>query len=267
MAQFNLNAQESLYYEYVPAREGGKTAVFVNALTGDAGMWQGTAAPALHEKGHGTLCYNFRGQAQSTCPTETELDPDGIVSDLNALMDHLGIEGAVLVGLSIGGLFAAQAHLASPRSSGLVLINTLRKPTKRLEWINKAMIELAQLGGGRLLMTANAPQIVNPDFLPNMWGDIFAGPYEPMAPSDGLFRLMKGSLKTDWDFPYEELRVPVLLMTGLHDRVFRIEADVAELTTRIPETQSMIYSDAGHMIPLERPDRFAADLVEFVGNL
>ena len=43
----------------------------------------------------------------------------------------------VLVGLSIGGLFAAQAIQNGVQAAGLVLINTLRKPGFRLDWINE----------------------------------------------------------------------------------------------------------------------------------
>ena len=71
-----------------------------------------------------------------------------VVPRVRALLAQLDPPAPILVGLSIGGLFAAQAYLAGAPAIGLVLINTLRKPSQRLEWINQAMVRLARLGGG-----------------------------------------------------------------------------------------------------------------------
>ncbi len=268
MSDLKIAPGESLYYEYEAAGAAGKTFVFVNALTGDTGMWQAEIAPALRTSGYGTLCYNFRGQAKTAFGDDTALTPDLVPADLNRLLDHLEPKNPVLVGLSIGGLFAAQAELAKKRSVGLVLINTLRKPSQRLEWINRAMVELATLGGSRLVMAANMPTIATPALLAKTWDRTFSGePFTPMDPADGLFRLMAGSVTSDWDFPYEELDLPVLLMTGEHDRVFRIEADVAELAARIPQATEIRFPNAGHLIPLECPLDFTRELTDFAGSL
>jgi pimeloyl-ACP methyl ester carboxylesterase len=259
---------ESLYYEYHEAGARGMTFVFVNALTGNTGMWQGGIAPALREAGFGTLCYNFRGQIETEFGDGTELTPALVVDDLNRLLDHLAPERPIPVGLSIGGLFAAQAELSSPRAAGLVLINTLRKASQRLAWINRAMVELARLGGSRLVMAANMPMIAGPELMARLWDTTFAGePFAPMDPNDGLFRLMAGSLATDWDLAYQRLGPKVLLMTGRFDRVFRIDADVAELAARIPKAREIVYPDAGHLIPLEQPERFTQDLIAFAEGL
>jgi hypothetical protein len=42
----------------------------------------------------------------------------------------------VVVGLFIGGLYAAKSILAGLDVAGLVLINTLQKSGLRLDWIN-----------------------------------------------------------------------------------------------------------------------------------
>lgn len=268
MANFEIEPGESLLFQYDPPGETGKTLVFVNALTGNTDMWQGAIAPAARAAGFGTLCYNFRGQAGTSFGDATDLTPELIVQDLNRLLRHIEPPNPIYVGLSIGGLFAAQAHLAEPRAAGIVLINTLRKPGLRLEWINRTMIELAKTGGGRLLMAANGPMLVGPDFLKTMWQTVYTDePFEPMAPDDGLFRLMLGSVKTDWDFPYQRLNVPTLVMTGQHDRVFRIDEDVADLLSQIPDHQQIIYPDAGHMIPVEKTDRFTSDLLSFASRV
>ena len=190
--------------------------------------------------------------------------PGLIVEDLCRLMAEVGAPAPILVGLSIGGLFAAEAYLAGAEARGLVLINTLRKPTQRLDWINQAMVRLARIGGGRLVMTANMPGLASPELMAKMWDTTFSeDPYEAPPETDGLLRLMEGSIETDWDFPYEKLDRPVLLLTGAHDRVFRIEDDVAELKARIPDAEEIVYLDAGHLVPSETPGRLCNDLISF----
>ena len=267
MARLEISKGEALYYEYVAPTSSdpeAKTFVFVNALTGNTGMWSGAICTRLQEVGFGTLCYNFRGQVDTEFGDETALTPSLIVDDLKLLMAKIAPPLPILVGLSIGGLFAAQAYITGANACGLVLINTLRKPSQRLNWINQAMVAMAKIGGGRLVMTANMPMIASPDLLAKMYDSTFTGePFEAPAENDGLLRLMIGSLETDWNFDYENLEVPVLILTGKFDRIFRIEEDIVELKTRIPDAIEKRYVDAGHLIPLEAPEAFARDLIDF----
>jgi len=265
MPRLEIAPGESLHYEYDAPGEARRTVVFVNALTGNTGSWQHPAiGPRLRAAGYGTLAWNFRGQAETSFAPDTRLTPRLIVEDLVRVVERLQPPNPIFVGLSIGGLFAAQGILAGLPAAGLVLINTLRKPGPRLQWINDAMVAMARAGGARLLMTANLPMLVNPEQLGVMRPAIMTGePFAPMDPGDGLLRLMEGSLETDWDFPYEKLRMPVLVMTGLHDRVFRVEKDVAALAARIPKRRELVFADAGHLIPVERPEKFGQALLEF----
>lgn len=55
MAELELSAGESIYYEYDPPGAKGVTFVFVNALTGSTDAWEAKVAPALRAGGFGTL--------------------------------------------------------------------------------------------------------------------------------------------------------------------------------------------------------------------
>lgn len=269
MPTLEIAAGESLYYEYTAPGAAGPTFLFVNALTGSTATWEHPdIGPVLRQAGHGTLAWNFRGQAGTRFRLETSLSPGLVVEDLRRLVDHVAPPRPILVGLSIGGLFAAQGYLAGVPAVGLVLVNTLRKPGLRLEWINQAMVAMARLGGTRLVMAANLPLLVNPEQLAAMRDTVFTGtPYQPLDPADGLFRLMAASPAADWNLAYERLGVPVLIMTGLHDRVFYQAADVDELAARIPDRRTVTFPDAGHLIPLERPRAFAQALLDFARSL
>lgn len=268
MPHLEIADGESLYYEYAPPGAAGKTVVFVNALTGNAQMWQAAIAPALRAAGYGTLVYNFRGQAESRTAPTTRPTPTQIVDDLVRLCREIAPPRPILVGLSIGGLFAAQAFAKGVPAAGLVLINTLRKPSQRLAWINQAMAHGVKAGGFRLIMELSLPMLVNPDKLAEMQATVQTGePYQPVDPSDGGYRLMVESTATDWDFPWQSLTVPVLLTVGAHDRVFYVADDVDELAARIPNSTRVDFADAGHLIPAERPEAFTKALLAFADPL
>ncbi|SMF33684.1 Lysophospholipase, alpha-beta hydrolase superfamily [Tistlia consotensis] len=134
---------ESLWYEHHHPEGDGVTFVFVNALLGSAARWEAIVAPALRAAGHGTLAWDYRGQADSHTAEETELTPDLMVGDLEQLVAELGPRRPVLVGLAHGGLFAARAVLAGLEAEGLVLIDALRRPV--------GGTEAARPGGGARL--------------------------------------------------------------------------------------------------------------------
>jgi pimeloyl-ACP methyl ester carboxylesterase len=112
MPDFQLGPEDCLFYEYIaPTRENGFTMIFFNALTGDTNNWETVIGPRLREAGHGTLAYNLRGQTNSKFSPGLKLDVDLIVNDAIGLLEEIKPPRPIMVGLSIGGLFAARAWL------------------------------------------------------------------------------------------------------------------------------------------------------------
>lgn len=58
--------------------------------------------PALVEAGHRVVTYDRRGFGHSDTPSG-EVDYDVLADDVEALIDHLDLQGAVLLGFSMGG--------------------------------------------------------------------------------------------------------------------------------------------------------------------
>jgi pimeloyl-ACP methyl ester carboxylesterase len=174
----------------------------------------------------------------------------------------------ILVGLSIGGLFAARAWLQGAAAEGLVLINTLRRPGPRLDWVNRGMARAARTGGLQLLMDVYLPLLVNEEKLaalrPTCLGE---APYEPLDPAHGHMNLLTWAAEADWDLPYERLDLPVLIMTGLQDRVFYEASALESLSARLPRARQITLDDAGHLIPLERPAETVEALLDFAKGL
>lgn len=255
MAVLSFGDHDALYYEYQPpAASDGATFVFFNALTGDTGAWEAEIGPALREAGHGTLMWNFRGQKDSPFSDPDMITAEGIVADSIELIGAVTPSRPVYVGLSIGGLFAAQAHFGGVPCEGLLFINTLRKAGPRLDWTNRAAHRAALIGGGRLIQDLMLQHLTGPAWQEaNSANFLKDEPYEPLDPDSGAARLLKAGIGADWNIAYEKLTMPVTVLSGLQDHVFYEAADVAELTARLPHAETIDISDIGHLVTMERP--------------
>jgi len=271
MATLSLGPQDQIYYEHTsPATKDGYTFVFFNALTGDTSAWESIIGPELRKAGHGTLVYNFRGQVNSPFSPGIKLDSNLIVSDTLELLAATNPSRPILVGLSIGGLFAARTWLQGGDALGLVFINTLRRDGPRLQWIGDALVRAVEVGGLDLFRDLFLPLLMNEDWLLSNRPAFLKqnSSYTALDPDSGHYKLLAEAGRTaDWDLPYEQLTLPVLVITGLQDHVF-LETDiVTELFKRLPQARRMDMPEAGHLIPGEHPDILCKALLSFAGEV
>ena len=265
MANLELGSQDSIYYEHTtPTHPERCTFVFFNALVGSTDMWNAAIAPKLHEAGHGTLLFNFRGQANSSFAPGTRLNPSLVSDDAQKLLKETNPSKPIFVGLSIGGLFAAYAYLNGAHAVGLIFLNTLRRDGARLKWINDTVVRLAEVGGMDLMKDCLFPLLFNEEWLAANRQHFLTGKaYEPIDRQSGHYFLLDHSRDADWNIPYEKLELPTLVVTGFADHVFYIEEDVKTLFERLPNAKRLDIPDAGHMIPVERPDTLMEALLDF----
>ncbi len=268
MPTLTLADGNAFAYDHRPPADGGVTFTCFNALSGDRGMWLNAIGDAVAANGHGLLVWNFRGQPD-TSHTLSETSDQTIVSDALALFEEVKPARPVHVGLSIGGLYAMRAHLGGGvgRAEGLVLINTLRKAGPRLDWVNHAVVRMAETGGLAMMRDLYSPLLMNQDWQAANRNQFFQADYAPLPANDGTLMLLKSGITADWSVPYEDIDVPVLSLTGNQDRVFRDPADVDELSARIPNLTRVDLDNAGHMIPVEQPAALSDALIAFAGKL
>jgi len=267
MSVLVLRPNNELYYEhYPPESDKACTFVFFNALTADTSTWEAVIGPKVRSMGHGTLTYNMRGQTDSPFSPELTLDMDLIVDDATRLMADIKPFRPILVGLSIGGLFAAQAWLNGTNAIGLVLINTLRKNGPRLKWIGDSLIRAVEVGGLDLFRDLFLPLLMNENWQrENRHNFLNAkGIYQPLDPDSGHYKLLAEAGRTSsWNLPYEKLEIPTLVITGLEDHVFLERNIVDDLFSQIPNGRRVDMPDAGHLIPVEKPEELADFLLTF----
>ena len=267
MTLHTLSDGGSIYYLlHNPTVPAMPTLIFFNPLTGDTGNWEAVVAPRLRGKGFGTLSFDYRGQTNSPLSPETALDSALIVNDSVDLLRKVSPESAIFVGLSIGGLYAARAWLEGAKAEKIVLINTLRHDGPRLKWVGDALVRAAEIGGLQLFRDLYLPLLMNEDWLAENRKAFLKDrqDYVALSPENGHYRLLAEAGPTaDWDFPYEKLDLPTLIVTGLQDHVFLELEVVDELFGRLPKGERLDVSDAGHLIPGERPEALADYIAEF----
>lgn len=263
---FEVDAATALAYTHHPARNG-LTFLFVNSSGATGAAWEGGVAPALAARGFGTLTLDLRGQGESRYPDASAFDTDEIVGDIRRVIAGLCIGDFVAVGLSIGGLRAAHVVAAEPGARGLVLINTLRLKGPLTAWLGELETRLIAMGGPQLVHDCFRPVTVGTAELARIRPGHLPDTYTPMAEDHPRRRLAEGARRSDWGFDWAGLSVPVLALTGMRDRLFRVQDEVDAILATIPDAREVRFEDAGHALHTEEPDRAAAEIAAFAAAL
>ena len=122
----------------------GAPVVFSNSLGTDMRVWDKLIA-RLPETGWKYIRYDMRGHGLSDCP-KPPYAMGILVRDIEQLMDHIGVQDAVFVGLSIGGMIGQ--GLAAKRLDllrAIVLSNTGARIGTRDMWADR--VETVERGG------------------------------------------------------------------------------------------------------------------------
>lgn len=261
MPFFEIDADTHLAYTHHPAKDG-PTFVFVNSSGATGAVWEAGVVPALTAKGYGTVTLDLRGQGESRFRTAT-FETEEMVADIRKVIAGLDLGPIILVGLSIGGLRAAHVAQAEPQARGLVLINTLRRKGPLTAWVGELETRLMAMGGPQLVHDCFRPVTVGTAELERIRPRHLPDTYTPMGRDNPRFRLAEGARKADWGFDWAALDMPVLVLTGMRDRLFRVQDEVDAIIATMPDAREVRFEDAGHALHSEEPARAAAEMDAF----
>jgi 3-oxoadipate enol-lactonase/4-carboxymuconolactone decarboxylase len=247
----------------------GTALVLIHSLGTDLRLWDDLIPrldPSLR-----LVRFDLRGHGLSADPAG-ELTLLDFSADLAALLDHLEIDKAVLLGISIGGLIALDFALRNhARVSSLILADTA------------ARIGTPELWQTRM-DTLRAHGMAHPaDSILVRW---FASDFATRCPTQfqGLRTLFTRSSvagytaacaalrDADLRAEVQHIRVPTLVLCGAQDAATPPDA-VQELAQSLPNAHFAILPDAGHTPPIEQPQILADQVNAFlrvqqtVGNL
>jgi 3-oxoadipate enol-lactonase len=135
----------------------GESVVFCHALATDRRIWESQAA-ALSPT-FTALTYDLRGHGQSALAADGHYSFESMASDVVALMDHLGIERASVVGISVGGEIAQMMAAQYPdRIHKLLLASTACHTAEARAALWATRIAAAETGGMTPMAASSVPR-------------------------------------------------------------------------------------------------------------
>jgi len=257
-----------LYYEESGA---GTPVLFIHEFAGDHRSWEPQVGALAGS--YRCIVYSARGYPPSDVPSELDRYSQACATeDALCILDHLGVERAHVVGLSMGGFATLHFGLAYPqRARSLVVAGcgygAAPADRERFHASCEALaVRLETLGmteGGREYAIGPARvQLQNKN--PKAWrafAERFtAGSAAGRALTMRGVQMQRPSL---WELveDMKRIRVPVLVMTGDEDEAC-LEPSLL-MKRSIPTSGLVVFPRSGHMLNLEEPGAFNHALLEF----
>jgi pimeloyl-ACP methyl ester carboxylesterase len=184
--------------------------------------------------------------------------------DIEAFMDAVGLQSAVLLGSSSGGYIAQQVAIQVPhRVGGLVLVGAPRSlqgrpafadEVDRLTdpvdptWVEESLTWFPRYHDvpDRYIKDRIRDGLRVPA---HVWMASLAGLTTAVPPSES-----------------GTITAPTLIICGERDELLPLE-DGYRLAAAIPGSRLVGYEDTGHLVLWEQPERVATDLADFVAGL
>ncbi len=245
------------YYE---ARGKGPAVVLVHGGLVDSRLWDDQMGPL--SKSFRVVRYDLRGFGRSAAAAE----PFSHLEDLRGLLDFLKIEKATLVGLSLGGIIAADFALEHPaRVERLVLVGPGLRGDKQpppkdavaaIEAMSRGAEAFAEANMKRELYAAVRPGTAAHARLRQMALDNFKA----------LSTFRPGFLKYPERPTAERLadiKAPTLIIIGSRDgqNLLNIADTLAQ---GIPGARKVVIDGPSHHPPVETPAEFNRALLDFL---
>jgi len=232
-------------------------------------MWQGELMTLLSDERYRLVALDWRGFGESeiTNPISTmELFAD----DVAGLMDSLGIQQAVLCGLSMGG-YAAFAFLRkySQRVSGLILADTRPGADTPEALANRENVaRIAETQGTGAIADLQVPRLLSEytrQHHPEV--EMHVRQMIEVATSQGIAAASRGMAQRDDSTDLlTSISCPTLVIVGEQDALTPPSA-AQEYASQIPGAQLVVIQHAGHLSNLEQPEAFLQAVREFLWSI
>jgi pimeloyl-ACP methyl ester carboxylesterase len=245
----------------------GPVVVLTPGFTATLRSWDPTVG-ALAAAGWRVVTWDVRGHGHTVTPADPALSTiDHVVDDLAALLDHLGVERAVVGGLSFGGYLALAFWCRYPeRVRGLLLADTgpgFRNPGAREAWNKIAFARADDIEARGMAALLDSPGASST--LPASRAAMGLERHQDLG---ALARAVRGFL-AQFDGRVMEaigdIDVPALILVGQEDEPFLPASQV--MAAKLANARLVVIPDAGHVANLDQPAAFNQAAVAFLSAL
>ena len=248
----------------VDVRGDGPAILFIHGYPLDHTLWEHQLA---HLDGWTRIAPDLRGMGQSDAP-DLGYSMATYAEDLLALLNTLGVDRAVVCGVSMGGYVVFEmVRRARERIRGLVLINTRAEPdTAEGRRARDTTAAQAREGGAESIASAMLPRLLSkstrsehPELTEQVRRMMEGTPVAGILGALGAMRDRPDSgplLPSLGD-------VPTLVIAGEEDQITPRDRAQAMADT-VPGARLAALPGVGHLAPTERPETVTALLADFL---
>lgn len=237
----------------------GTPLVFCHGFTTTGKFWREQVEPFSHT--HQVVVVNLPGHGPSARPEGREYTIEAFAEDLALVFDHLSLQGAVLVGLSMGGTISQRFTLRNEgRLKGLVLVGATPHGLGPDVQVSNVLAAIDELG-----VEQASQRVIERSFGPNAPKDLveFAKREVIQTPEFVAKRAIASLNESDTRKELSLIDLPTLVICGKEDRITP-PAQSQELADGIRDARLVLIEDAGHFPMLEKPEIFNSELRKFV---
>jgi pimeloyl-ACP methyl ester carboxylesterase len=206
------------------------------------------------------ITWDMRGHGETESPSDPAQYSHALtVADMRGLLQHLGVESAVVGGLSLGGTMSLAFYARHPEMvRALVICDSgpgYRNADARAEWNRRAHARAADLEGRGLDALASGSRDMREAVRRH-------------RSAQGLAHAARGMLtQTDASIidSLPSIRVPTLVIVGDQDTPFLAPCEY--MAKKIPGARLEVIAGAGHSSNLDQPEAFNRVLLAFLDGL
>lgn len=236
----------------------GQPVLFLHAFPLNKSMWSGELITLLAEERYRLVSLDWRGFGESDMPRGVAT-METLADDVAGLMDMLGMQDAVLCGLSMGGYVAFAFLRKYPqRVKGLILADT--RPgadTAEAKANRENVAQIVESQGTEAIADLQVPKLLaaytrqhHPEVEARIRQMIAA------ATPQGIAAASRGmAQRADATDLLAGITCPTLVVVGEQDALIAPEV-ARDYATNIPNAQFVIIPLAGHLSNMEQPEAF-----------
>jgi pimeloyl-ACP methyl ester carboxylesterase len=245
----------------------GDAVVLLHGYLESSGIWNGFGE--LLAKQYRVISMDLPGHGKSSpvCENQTiEIMADTV----NAVLDHLEIGRAVIIGHSMGGYVTlAFAEIFPEKTPGYCLFHSHALADSEEKKMNREReIELVRSGKKSLIVNVNIPRTFAIDNLDKMAAEVERAKQIALGTKDyGIICALHGmKSRPDRQRVLRESSVPVMIVAGRKDN--NIPFPVYEQHFSLAKhTEVMILENSGHMGFLEEMDKSLKGIAGFLKKI
>jgi len=256
---------ENTEIDYIVFGNGTKPLVMIPGLGEGLKTVKGTAVPFAMmykavAKDYRVYCFSRRNILPQGFTTKD------MAEDLYFCMQHLGIEKAMVLGVSLGGMIVEQLAIHHPEVvEKLILTVTIARQNDTVQQMIGKWMDYAKEGKYKEIMVDTAENSYTETYLKKsrfMYG-LLGNAGKPES-FERFLIMAEAGMKHDVYDELEKITCPTLILGGRQDKIVSGTAS-EELAERIPGCELYIYEDYGHGLYEEAKD-FVPRVLEFFGK-